>query len=228
MTTTASDTAGITRACELLSAARVLLLDFDVPVTPLLPAPHNLALADQLRTVAQAHGMSLPGDLATTSDHLAILRAAARHDPATLDAVERAAIAGEVEAAHRSPLTPGIVDLLHQCHQRGMRVAMVSNNPAVCIEVFLQLHHLEHLVAQVQGRTACHPEWMKPDPRVLQLALADTPAAEAVMLGDSTSDMIAATTLAIPAIGLADTPAKASLLRDAGATAIITAITDLT
>jgi hypothetical protein len=68
-------------------------------VTSLLPPGPNGELAEGTRQPLQRAGIDLPEPIASSTDHLSVLRYAATRSPATLEAVERAAVAGEIAAA---------------------------------------------------------------------------------------------------------------------------------
>lgn len=89
----------MTTAAELFAQAQVILLDYDGPVTRLLPPPANAELAANARSLATELGMPLTPELETTTDHLAILRAANRHSGEVAIQVEAFCTAGEREAA---------------------------------------------------------------------------------------------------------------------------------
>ena len=65
---------------------------------------------------------------------------------------------------------------------------------------------------------------MKPNPFLLTRALqavGDLDPASALMIGDSESDITAARTTGVPAIGFANKPGKQQRLADAGATVVV-------
>ena len=87
------------RAVELFAAADAVLLDFDGPVTPLIPAPANLEVANAARAPLLARGVALGAHIGTTSDHLAVLRWAAINLPEALPEVEASCDDAETAAA---------------------------------------------------------------------------------------------------------------------------------
>ena len=111
----------MTTAAELFAQAQVILLDFDGPVTRLLPTPANAELAANARSLATELGMPLTPELETTTDHLAILRAANRHSGEVAIQVEAFCTAGEREAAALSEPTEGVREALEGAASRSAR-----------------------------------------------------------------------------------------------------------
>jgi len=135
----------VTYAARLLSGSAAVLLDFDGPVTPLLPPPANLHTADAARRTLTVHGVIPPGDIAATSDHLAVLRWAGTHAPDALADVEHVCTAAEVDSARACAPTPGAHALLAALREAGTPVVIVSNNAAEAIHTYLEHHGLATL-----------------------------------------------------------------------------------
>ena len=213
----------------LLAHTTAVLLDFDGPVTPLLPADRNARLADDTRAVLRDAGTELSDSVSTTSDHLAVLRFAASNAPATLEAVERIAVQGEVEAARLAVPTPGAAEFLVACQQTKRPVVVVSNNSADSVEAFLQQHDLRDLVKEILGRPYGDPSLMKPHPELVRRALAilDRQPQSCVMIGDSVTDIEVSRAADVRSIGYAKTPERGTELQRAGADAVITDMTAL-
>lgn len=199
-------------ARAMIEGCAALLLDFDGPMTKLLPAPKNAELAEAACGPLLAAGSELPDDIATTTDHLKVLRWAGEHAPDQLDAVEAVIIAGEVEAAQVSEPTDGLVELLRR---HGHKTIVVTNNAPEAAQAFLDRLGEDGVPVRVCGRPAGHPELMKPSPHMLQLAakLADADPSGCLMIGDHASDADAATAIKCPFLGFATTPNHASRLR---------------
>jgi beta-phosphoglucomutase-like phosphatase (HAD superfamily) len=155
----------------VLAATGPILLDFDGPVTPLLPAGPNAHLAHATREQLRRSGVTIPTAVATTTDHLAVLRLATNEADAIREAVELVAIAGEVEAAKTSTPTAGAHDTLRGCREAGRAVVIVSNNAAQAVETYLDRHHLNGLVSAVLGRPYGRPDLMKPHPELVDRAV---------------------------------------------------------
>lgn len=214
-----------------LAGVQMVLLDFDVPITRLLPPLINRDLSNQLKHVAIHHGVHLDADLATTSDHLALVRAAAAtRRPGTLRAVEQAASRGETRAAQHAVTAPGAGKLLTWLHAHHIAVHVVTNNTPTAVEVFLERHGWTELVCDIHGRDPDHIEKMKPHPWMLHQALTHHQPHQAVMIGDSTSDMHAAHAAGIIRIGVTGTDPDhraGQELHTAGAQILVQTLADL-
>lgn len=211
------------RIRELLSAVGPVLLDFDGPVTQLLPPGPNAEVAAAARAPIQRAGIDLPRGIETTTDHLAVLRFAADLPPAIARKVDDACRTGEVDAALVSTPTRGIAEFLHACRAAGRPVVIASNNDADAVEAYLNRTRLTDQVHGVVGRVPGRPDLMKPNPTILRkaLVLAGRAAAECVMVGDTVSDVQASRAAGVPVIGYAKTPARGEALADAGAAAVV-------
>ncbi|WP_410794071.1 HAD family hydrolase [Kribbella sp. C-35] len=213
----------------LLEQTTAVLLDFDGPVTPLLPPDRNVRLADAARAVLREAGAELSDSVSATSDHLTVLRFAASDVPAALESVERVVVQGEVDAARLAIPTPGAADFLAACHETGRPVVVVSNNSADAVDAFLRQHHLRDLVQEILGRPYGDPSLMKPHPELVRRALAtlDRQPQSCVMIGDSITDIQVSRAADVHSIGYAKTPERGTELHRAGADAVITDMTAL-
>lgn len=72
------------QARGLVEGCSALLLDFDGPMTRLLPPPRGAELAEAVRRPLRGAGIELPPDVAGSRDHLAVLRYVARDVPTYL------------------------------------------------------------------------------------------------------------------------------------------------
>lgn len=213
----------------VLSTTGPVLLDFDGPVTLLLPAGPNAVLADAARAPLHRAGIDLPEAIASTTDHLAVLRFAAAQSGAVHQAVETVCIAGEIDAASRSTPTPGAHDAMRAFRDAGRPVVVVSNNAAEAIAIYLARHHLSDLVDGVVGRPHGHPDLMKPNPELIHRALQilDTEPHDCVIIGDSVTDIQVSHHAGLRSIGYAKTPRRGTELAEAGADAIVDDMTTL-
>lgn len=209
----------MTDAAELLRESSVVLLDFDGPVTPLMPAPANMHAADAARQALTAHGIAPPDGITTTSDHLAVLRWTGKHASGALADVEAACTAAETDSARTCKPTEGAHELLAALYATGTPVVIVSNNAAQAIHTYLKRHDLDAYVRSVVGRPPLRPDLMKPNPSTVKraLRLVQTSARSAVLLGDSVSDIEVARAAGVRSIGYAKTPRREIELRRAGA-----------
>ncbi|GAA6527418.1 HAD family hydrolase [Intrasporangium sp. DVR] len=211
----------MTSADELVHAAKAILLDFDGPVTPLMPAPVNALAADAAR--AALKGVELPADVATTTDHLTVLRWTASGAPDRLADVEDACVTAEIAAARISEPTAGALDFLRWCQEQGKPVVMVSNNAAEAITTYLHRFEATSLVRGIVGREPRRPDLLKPHPSLVlaALELAQAEPAQAVLIGDSVTDIEGARATGVPSIGYAKTPARGRDLNEGGADALV-------
>lgn len=122
----------------------------------------------------------------------------------------------------------GIPELLHKLNAMGVKIAVASNKFQ---------HGTERLIAKffgdvefiaIEGNRPGAP--LKPDPEIIHniLRIANTPATEAVMVGDSGIDIHTAAAAGIASIGVAWGFRYADELYAAGATRVATTIEELT
>lgn len=216
-------------AAELLAAADAVLLDFDGPVTPLMPSPINAQAAAAARAALCRHGITPPSDVAVATDHLAVARWTGVHAPSALADVEAACLSVELDAARTCVPTPGARELLVQLDQVGKPVVIVSNNAADAIGAHLDRHRFSGLVLGVIGRPGGRPDLMKPNtyPVTEALRLLGVGPASAVLIGDSVSDVEVARAVNVRSIGYAKTAQRGDELAAAGADAIAGTIESL-
>lgn len=213
----------MTSAAELVANAELILLDFDGPVTKLLPPPLNSETATQLKKLVQPP----PSQIAATTDHLAVLRHIALATPDLLVQAEQEATLAEVRAARLSQPTPGVRELIDLLLQRGQGIAIITNNAAVAVRTFLEANTLPEL--KIYGRPSTDLNLMKPNPYLIQQAVKDRGAApgDAVMVGDSPSDIEAAHRAGTASIGFITRPTKAAVMQEAMASEYVTDISQL-
>jgi phosphoglycolate phosphatase len=198
---------------DVLGRARYVLLDFDGPVCDVfagLPAPD---VAERLRQLVTPHLTPMPPDLVETDDPLHIVHRVGELAPAFGPQAHEELAELEVEAVATAEPTDGSVELLRACAAADRPLAIVSNNAASAVIAYLDQHGLADLVHSVHGREA-DPRLMKPAPYVLDqglAALAVTDPGQAVMIGDSDTDIEAARAAGVLVIAYANKPGKAEL-----------------
>lgn len=206
----------------LLEGASAMLLDFDGPLAKLMPPPANAHAADAVR--AALEGVSLPSGIASTTDHLAILRWSFEHLPAPLMLeVESACTRAEIDAAEVCPEAVNCFALLDYADRADLPVAVVSNNATVAVETFMRRTGWLSLVDVVSARTPDTVEWLKPRPELLLLA-ADAlriDIGSAVFFGDAVSDVTAAKRAGCKVVGMYKNPERMRELDAAGADLIM-------
>lgn len=138
--------------------------------------------------------------------------------------VERA-VGDQVRARHQVHLeerlglvsaTEGAAELLAVLRQRGKTVVLASSADAEMSRRMLELveHASEYIQAVVTGDDVSRT---KPHPDVIDRALADVDADDAVLIGDTVWDVRAAGEAGIPCIALLTGGISESALREAGA-----------
>jgi HAD superfamily hydrolase (TIGR01509 family) len=208
-------------AAELIANAKALLLDFDGPVTALMPPPANVYAADQAR--AALAGIELPEAIAKSTDHLAVLRFTAEHFPARLLTVERSCTEAELACARESDPSPEIRGLLSDAGQRAVPVAIVSNNSEAAVRAFLDRFEWARVIKTLACRTPSNVSQMKPDPYLVAQAARLVNVAQhcCVFVGDSVSDVQAGQAAGVPVIGLVKNHRRGLELSTAGAAALL-------
>jgi phosphoglycolate phosphatase len=212
---------------DFFGHAGALLLDFDGPVCSVFAGLPALAVAAQLRAVLAQGGHELPAAVTAVADPFDVLAYATTLGGDEARCVEAAFAAREVDAIATARPTPGAHDLMAAWHATGRPLTIVSNNSAQAINAYLDRHNLHHLVTTVAARTGPATP-LKPDPHLVRQALEALSAAPhlAVLIGDSTTDITAATTAGTRSIGYANKPGKHQALTAAGATTVVTTLTD--
>ncbi|MDX2295390.1 MULTISPECIES: HAD family hydrolase [Streptomyces] len=208
---------------ETLANARVILFDFDGPVCDVfagLPAPEVAReLTALLSTQDEAAGMKA----AQTDDPIEVLRIAHEANTELGQKVEQALTSAELRAvAVAGQPTPGAAEALQSARAAGRGVAVVSNNSAECVRVFLELHGLEEYVTKIVGRPSEQPHLMKPNPFPLITAAEqmNIDVMSCTLIGDSLTDIQAAHAAGATVVGYANKPHKADQFADAQADAI--------
>ncbi len=118
------------------------------------------------------------------------------------------------------PLFDGIGDLLEALRQAGIRLGIATGKGRPGLEATLGRHGLLPLFETLQTGD-CHPG--KPDPAMLQAALAETglPPTAALMIGDTSFDMLMAGAAGVRGIGVAWGYHPIAELVEAGAEAVV-------
>ena len=112
----------------------------------------------------------------------------------------------------------GAHDLLQDVKDRGFRLVLASSGTTELVETFLDLIDGKSLADA--WTTSEDAEKSKPEPDIVQSALHKVDGDQAVMIGDSPWDVIAAATLGIPTIAVRTGGYSAEELREAGAIAV--------
>jgi beta-phosphoglucomutase-like phosphatase (HAD superfamily) len=120
----------------------------------------------------------------------------------------------EVAAAASAEPTPYVHEVVTGCRDTGRSVAIVSKNSARAVHAYLAQHGLDDRIPLVIARTSHGPALLKPDPYLINQAVAALGAqsGECALVGDSTTDVEAAQLASIHAIGYANKPGKTERL----------------
>ncbi|WP_069109628.1 HAD family hydrolase [Jiangella alba] len=205
------------------------MLDFDGPVCSVfagLPAP---GIAEQLRNTLRRLGVPVTAELEDDDDPLSIYRYSTNGGPAVVAAIHDALVAAELRAVETATPTPGAVDVIDAAHERGRRLAVVSNNAAAAVATYLRLHGLTGRVDYIAARRTPEPSLMKPSPHYLIEAAAtlDVSIRTCALVGDSGTDAVAAKRAGAYAVGYANKSGKGEQLVAAGAAVVIDSMTTL-
>ncbi|WP_165984887.1 HAD family hydrolase [Streptomyces sp. YIM 98790] len=220
---------------QLLSNADSVLLDFDGPVCSLFAARPAADVARRLRELAGELGVPprhMAAGAAASEDPHAVLLTLARTagpdtgpgpgpgpGPGLTHRLEQALTQQEIRAAATARPTPGARELIQALDERGVRLAVVTNNSPLAVTAYLTAQRLlTPFAGRVHGRTG-DLSLLKPHPDAVRRALRSTGTAaeRALLIGDSPSDLAAAEAAGVPFLGFAPHAAAERALRAAGA-----------
>jgi phosphoglycolate phosphatase-like HAD superfamily hydrolase len=218
---------------ELVARARVVLWDFDGPICRLFAGHSAEGVASDL--VEWLEGRGLHGLLTDAEreslDPQVVLRAVNRRHPGSdlVTELEERLTQEELRASASAMPTAYADPLIRTWTAVGSRMAITTNNSARVARTYLESRGLEGCFRpHVYGRTQ-ELHHLKPDPYCLNRALNAMGAAPAaaLMIGDALSDHEAAQCAGVPFLGYAHNERKATLLRRAGAVAVVTSLEPL-
>jgi HAD superfamily hydrolase (TIGR01509 family) len=212
---------------ELVKRARAVLWDFDGPVCRLFAGHSADTVARQLISWLESRGLRglmTEGERNSLDPHV-VLRAVYSRSPGSdlvAEAEERLTLE-EVRAAATSMPTPYADPLIRTWSAVGARLAVATNNSPRAVRVYLESRGLvDCFHPYIYGRTQ-DIDRLKPDPHCLNLAVntLGVDPGSAVMIGDSPSDVEAATRAKVSFLGYGRNERKRRLLREAGATVVV-------
>lgn len=216
-------------ARAVLARAGALLLDFDGPVARVFAGLDRRALVGDLRAAAERSGASLPAAVAVSGDPMAALAWSAGQPAALRLAVEEVVRRHELVGARGAAPTPGLVELLAAARAAGVVVAVVTNNCPEAVAELAARAVPALLGVPVAGRVPGRPEDLKPAPVLVVRAVQELGVApgEAVLLGDSVGDVLAARAAGVRSVALVLRAAKTSALVAAGPDGLVTGLGEL-
>lgn len=214
----------VTDPYALLMAATCVLFDFDGPLCRLFPGRKGAEVAQRLsRRLAEfGHDPASVAVQVERGDPLGVLVEASKlfpDDQALLTALDDLLTAEEEAlAAGDAVPTTGAAELVRTLGAAGTRLAVTTNNSRRAVEAYLARQGLGASFGEhIHGRTA-DPARLKPDPDCLHRALKSTraEAGEALMIGDSAADRLAAGKAGVAFLGYAENDRKYEELLGAG------------
>jgi beta-phosphoglucomutase-like phosphatase (HAD superfamily) len=219
----------VSQQLTLLDEVDAILFDFDGPVCHLFAGYPAHEIATVLRSFLLSSGATLSPSMQNSPNPLELLRWTAETYPAIALDTEDLLISAEQTAAQRAEPTHFSHDAIAASVESGRSVALVSNNSAIAIRSYLEMHNLNSLVSTVVGRKYGHPELMKPDPAPVIDASKqlDTPVGLCVLIGDAVTDIESAHSAGARSIGYAKHASRIARLTDAGPDAVIDSMATL-
>ncbi|GAA4544360.1 HAD-IIIA family hydrolase [Pseudonocardia xishanensis] len=214
---------------QLLEERRHILLDFDGPVCAVFPGNRGRESGDAMRRLLGKRWAQLPQEVHDADDAFVVLRHFDRHERELAEKAEQAFAAEERKTVLRAAPTSGALDAIKALRGSGHTITIVSNNSESAIRGFVELHGLDGEIDGVVGRTRPRTEDLKPEPYLLRRALDERDAAptEAVLIGDSVTDIQAARAAGTAAIAYANKPGKDRALRSFEPDALIKSMDEI-
>ncbi len=123
------------------------------------------------------------------------------------------------------PLLAGARELIEQLDRRGFEVVLASSADEREVDHYLDLLDARELLSR--WTSAADVERTKPDTDLIETALGDARAEDAVMVGDTTWDAIAAGRLGVRFFGVLTGGFPEADLREAGAEAVYESLPEL-
>jgi phosphoglycolate phosphatase len=213
----------------ILARCRYLLLDFDGPVCDIFSGLPAATVAERLRKLITGQGVQMPTEILPSPDPIEVFSYSATVSADLAAQVEAEMADQELAAAATARPTPYVHDVVTSCRESGRAVAVVSNNADRAVRAYLAAHGLDDRIELVSARTSPDPALLKPSPYLIERAMTGlgAPPAECVLVGDTTTDMLATRLAGIDSIGYANKPGKHDSLAAAGATAVVSSLADL-
>jgi HAD superfamily hydrolase (TIGR01549 family) len=218
---------------NVIRRARVVLWDFDGPICRLFARHSAEGVASDLVSWLEGRGLHdvLTGAERESLDPHVILRAVGHRYSGSDLAVEleERLTQEELRAAATALPTAYADPLIRTWTAVGARLAVASNNsPRVIREYLISRGLLPCFAPHVYGRTG-DLQLLKPDPHCLNRALnaMGTAPPDALMIGDTPTDCLAAREAGVPFLGYARSDPAVTSLRDAGAEVVLPSLEPL-
>ncbi len=209
------------RFAAVIRHARVLLLDFDGPICAIFAGHPAQSIARHLAQALADDGATVPPRVRDSADPFEVLRFAGTVGARAAEQTEARLRDAELNAVPSASPTPHAEQLIEAWRRTGRAVAAVSNNSEAAVTAYARRRQLA--LSAIVGRTSADPLLLKPHPNLVCRALdiLESPAEGGLLLGDSPSDIEAASRAGLPSIGFANKPGKRERLIAAGATFVI-------
>ncbi|WP_336246745.1 HAD-IA family hydrolase [Streptomyces cupreus] len=215
---------------DLIRNARVVLWDFDGPICRLFARHKAEKVATDLVEWLEVRGLRalLTEGERKTLDPQVVLHAVDRRHPGSdlVTELEERLTKEELKAASSAMPTAHADPLIRTWTAVGSRLAIATNNSPHVVRAYLASRGLTScFIPHIYGRTQ-QLNLLKPDPHCLNRALNAMGAAPeaALMIGDTSTDYLAARAAGVPFLGYARNARKAGLLREAGARVIVASL----
>jgi len=137
---------------DIIRQARHLLLDFDGPVCTLYAHQPERLAANQLRAILTEHAVSIPENIATTSDPLAVLAYAAATSPELAQRAEAELTRSELSAVATAQPAASSHDLISSARESHRTITIISTCSAQAVRAYLDRASLDEQVNLVIGR----------------------------------------------------------------------------
>lgn len=208
-------------AAAMVAQATAVLLDFDGPICRLFAGVRSADVAADLRRYLDRRRAPVPDD--GTGDPLAVLRMSAAADADILAGLHAELVRAEVRAATTAVPTPHADAVIRALAKSEHKLAVVSNNSAEAVREYLATHKLDLYISAIGARTCGDPQLIKPNPYLLEQALSElgVSADDAIVIGDSVTDVEASIAAGVCCIGYANKQGKAERLAAAGAAEVV-------
>jgi phosphoglycolate phosphatase-like HAD superfamily hydrolase len=211
----------------LIERARVVLFNFDGPICRLFAGHSAETVAADLAGWLESqglHGLLTKSELRTLDPHVVLRAVDRRHPRSDLVAELEERLTQEELRATATALPTAYADpLIRTWTAVGSRLAITTNNSPRVVRTYLESRGLMScFTPHIYGRTQ-DLHRLKPDPYCLNRALnaMAVPPQEALMVGNTPSDLEASQQAAVPFLGYARNETVLKRLRDAHADVVV-------